>query len=524
MQLESFLELSAERFPQKTAVVCGSRSMLYRDLDLCANRLAHGLIASGVARGDRVVIFLDNSIEACVAIWAIAKAGAVFVVLNPTTKVDKLAFILNHSRASALITSSAKIRQISGVWHRAEHLLCVIAVGADDCDGRLENKPLENKRLYSYDALLRRHEKMVTGPEKRAIDIDLAALVYTSGSTGSPKGVMLTHLNMVSAARSITTYLKNRSDDVIMSVLPLSFDYGLYQLLMSIQVGGTLILEPSFTYAHASLNKFARHGVTGFPIVPTMLALLLRMDLGAYDFSSLRYVSNTGAALPPEHIRQLRRLWPHAQLFSMYGLTECKRVSYLEPSQVDKRPTSVGKAIPNEEVFIIDEKGNQVGPNVVGELVVRGSHVMKGYWEDPEATRARLKPGPLPNELQLHTGDLFLRDDEGYLYFVGRKDDIIKSRGEKVAPREIENILHGLAGVSEAAVVGIADPILGQRIKAVIVLQKDAQLTTRDVLKHCATYLEAFMLPQTVEFVQDLPRGATGKVDKQALTRQTQCA
>src|SRR5204862_3207526 len=201
--------------------------------------------------------------------------------------------------------------------------------------------------------------------------IDLAALVYTSGSTGNPKGVMLTHLNMVSAATSITTYLENREDDIILSVLPLSFDYGLYQALMAFKIGGTLVLERSFTYPHAVLDRLVREKVTGFPLVPTMAAILLQMDLSQYDFSRVRYVTNTAAALPVEHIRRLRALFPHVTLYSMYGLTECKRVSYLPPDQLDIRPNSVGKGMPNEEVFVVDDEGRRVPPGVHGELVVR---------------------------------------------------------------------------------------------------------------------------------------------------------
>jgi acyl-CoA synthetase (AMP-forming)/AMP-acid ligase II len=230
-------------------------------------------------------------------------------------------------------------------------------------------------------------------PEKN-IDIDLAALIYTSGSTGQGKGVMLTHLNIVSAATSISTYLENTADDIILNVLPLSFDYGLYQLLMTFKIGGTLVLERSFTYPREILNMIAREHVTGFPIVPTIGSILLQMDLGAYNLPDLRYITNTAAALPVEHIRKLRRAFPAVKIFSMYGLTECKRVSYLPPDQLDIRPGSVGRGMPNEEVYVVDEHGERVGPNVVGELVIRGANVMKGYWELPEETAQVLRPGP----------------------------------------------------------------------------------------------------------------------------------
>ena len=267
---------------------------------------------------------------------------------------------------------------------------------------------------------------------------------------------MLTHLNIVSAATSITTYLENTPDDIIINLLPLSFDYGLYQVLMAFKVGGTIVLERSFTYPHTVIETIIREKVTGLPIVPTISAVLLQLDLSPYKFPDLRYISNTAAALPTHHIIRLRELFPHVRIYSMYGLTECKRVSYLPPDQIDIRPTSVGRGMPNEEVYIVDEKGQRVPPGVVGELVVRGSNVMKGYWELPEETEEKLKPGPFPGEKVLYTGDLFRMDEEGYLYFFGRKDDIIKTRGEKVSPKEVEDVLYSLPGIAEAAVIGVA--------------------------------------------------------------------
>ena len=354
-------------------------------------------------------------------------------------------------------------------------------------------------------------------PPKKGIDIDLAALIYTSGSTGKPKGVMLTHLNMVSAATSITAYLKNVPDDIILNVLPLSFDYGLYQVLMAFKVGATIILERSFTYPYVVIEKLVQEKVTGFPLVPTISAILLQLNLQNYDFSSLRYVTNTAAALPTHHIHQLRNLFPHAKLYSMYGLTECKRVSYLPPDQLDQRLTSVGRGMPNEEVYIVDDSGRRVGPKVIGELVVRGSNVMKGYWESPEATSKVLRPGPLPGENVLYTGDLFKMDEEGFLYFVARKDDIIKTRGEKVSPKEVEDALYSLDGVAEAAVVGVPDDVLGQAIKAVVTVREGAQLTERDVQRHCLANLEDFMVPKFIEFRDSLPKTSTGKISKREL-------
>lgn len=512
MQLESFLEHSAARSPDKVALICGSRRLTYAEIDAACNRLAHGLIEQGVQRGDRVAVYLDNSVEAALSIFAILKAGAVFLMVNPTTKVEKVTYVLNNSRARALIAPARKLASLDDCWSQTPHLETVISIGPGQASGCNAAK-----QFVAFDDLVTRHADHASPPAKRCIDIDLAALVYTSGSTGNPKGVMLTHLNMVSAATSITTYLRNRSDDIILNVLPLSFDYGLYQLLMAFKFGGTLVLERSFTYPHTVLDLAIREHVTGLPLVPTMAAILLQMDLAKYDFSGLRYITNTAAALPTEHIRKLHALFPHVTLFSMYGLTECKRVSYLPPEQIEIRPDSVGRGMPNEEVYIVDEAGQRVGPHVVGELVVRGANVMKGYWELPEETAKKLKPGPIPNEMVLHTGDLFRADDEGYLYFVGRKDDIIKSRGEKVSPKEVENVLCSHPAVAEAAVIGVADELLGHAIKAVLTLKQDVHATEQELKRYCTQHLEDFMVPQIIEIRESLPKTGNGKINKREL-------
>lgn len=509
MLLEEFLEQTAARVPDKVALICDGQRRTYREIEAEANRLAHALIARGVRRGDRVLVFLDNCVEAAVSVWAILKAGAVFVMANPTTKPDKLAYLLKNSRATALIAQARRLRGYESCWTETPHLQLLITVGPGDVAGPA--------KVASWAELTAEFAAATTPPEKRVIDVDLAALVYTSGSTGNPKGVMLTHHNMVSANRSITTYLRNTPDDVVLNVLPLSFDYGLYQWLMCCNYGGTLVLEKSFTYPHATLERIVTEGVTGFPIVPTIAAILLQMDLTKYDLSRLRYLSNTGAAFPVEYIQKLRRQLPHVTIFSMFGLTECKRVSYLPPEELDRRTGSVGKAMPNCEVLILDDAGCEVGPHEVGELVVRGSNVMKGYWDAPEETARRLRPGRIPHEMWLYTGDLFRADEDGFLYWVGRKDDIIKSRGEKVSPREVEEVLLQHAGIAEAAVVGVPDPVLGQAVRAVIQLHAGFTLTPRDVMAHCRQYLEDFMVPQQVEICASLPRTPNGKIDKKLL-------
>jgi long-chain acyl-CoA synthetase len=475
--------------------------------------LAHELIAQGLERGDRVAIWLENSPEAVISLFAVLKAGCVFLVLNPTMKGDKIEYILNNCRARALVTDGQRAKTLGERWAELPHLDRAWITG----DSATIESLRAPKVLANFSEAVENQALPSSPPPKHAIDIDLAALIYTSGSTGRPKGVMMTHQNMISAAISITTYLENKADDIILNILPLSFDYGLYQVLMACKVGATLVLERSFAFPHVVLQSAVRERITGLPIVPTISALLLQMDLSRYDLSSLRYITNTAAALPAQHIRKLRELFPLARIYSMYGLTECKRVSYLPPDQIDIRPGSVGLGMPNEEVYVVDDEGRRVGPDVVGELVVRGSNVMKGYWEDPIETAKRLRPGPFPWEQVLYTGDLFKTDAEGYLYFVGRKDDIIKSRGEKVSPREVEDVLYRLDGVVEAAVMGVPDPILGQAVKAVIARRAGSTLSEKDVLRHCARLLEDFMRPKQVEFRDSLPKSSNGKISKREI-------
>jgi acyl-CoA synthetase (AMP-forming)/AMP-acid ligase II len=289
-------------------------------------------------------------------------------------------------------------------------------------------------------------------------------------------------------------------------------------MIMAFQAGARLVLERSFAYPAQVLKTVVDEGVTGFPGVPTIFAMLAEMKSREdFDFSRVRYVTNTAAALPLKHIEILKRFFPSARLYSMYGLTECKRCSYLPPEDIDRKPGSVGVAIPNTELWVVDDQGRRLGPNQVGQLVVRGATVMQGYWEKPEATAEKLRPGPLPGERVLYTGDYCRFDDEGYLYFVGRMDDIIKSRGEKVPPKEVEGVLLNLPGVKEAAVVGVPDPILGQAVKAFVVLETTASYTDKQIQRECQSRLEAYMVPREIVFVSDLPKTQTGKIKKTGL-------
>jgi acyl-CoA synthetase (AMP-forming)/AMP-acid ligase II len=373
------------------------------------------------------------------------------------------------------------------------------------------------QRIIDLDEVLFRGARTVSQLPKRCIDVDLAALIYTSGSTGRPKAVAMTHLNLVSAMSSIVEYLEITTADILLSVLPLSFSYGLGQVLSAFKAGATVILERSATYPHILLETIAREGVTGLPLVPTLATILLQLNLSKYDLSSLRYITSASAVFPSIHIAKFRRLLPGVRIYSMYGLTECCRVSFLPPDQIDIRPDSVGKGMPNQEAYIVGDDGARVRPGDIGELVVRGSSVMGGYWNDPQETEKRLKVGPNPWDRVLYTGDLFRADSEGFLYFVARKDDIIKTRGEKVSPREIEEVLYRLDDIAQAVIVGIPDPILGTAIKAVVTLRPGADLTKRQIKHHCAKHLDRCRIPSQIEIREELPKSENGKVNRKTL-------
>ena len=507
MLLHQLFDATTRRVPDKVALVTGARRFTYRDLDGLASRLAASLQRVGVERGDRVAIFADNGVEAIVGIYGALKAGAVFMPVNPLTKSEKLALLLDDSRSAYLLTTQV----LRPVWEPA--LARNITVQACLVSGLPAADT--GARLRSYDDAVASPGSAPTAP---TIDQDLASIIYTSGSSGEPKGVMLTHLNMVSAARSVNGYLGMTGEDVIMCALPLAFDYGLYQILMGFMVGATVVLEHSFAFPVKVLEVMAKEGVTVFPVVPTMLSIVIGLgNLPRFDLHRLRMITNTAAALSERHVSDVRALFPQAALYSMYGLTECKRVTYLPPEQLAIRPASVGRGMPNEEVWLVDEQGKRLPNGCTGELVIRGSHVMRGYWGRPEQTAERLRPGPYPGELVLYSGDIFRTDEEGYLYFVARKDDIVKSRGEKVSPREVENVLYGLEGVQDAAVIGVPDPMLGAAIKAFLVLRSGYSYSERDVIKHCLDKLESFMVPKYVAFVDELPTTKTGKIDKSVL-------
>ncbi len=517
MRLDAFLRASAARYPEKTALVAGDTRLSYAAFDDACNRLARALVAAGLKPGERVLVFMDNCWEAAVAIYAVSRAGGVFSPINPSTKADKLAFIIANCRARAVITLDRLAHVACEALAAAPGPDIAIIAGAR-ADAAVADVIPQGIAARSFTQALDAGGEgdLPDGlpADTDLADADLAMLIYTSGSTGRPKGVMMTHENIDAASASITTYLRNTPDDIILNVLPIAFDYGLYQLIMAVRMGATLVLEKSFAFPQAIFDLMRRERVTGLPLVPTMAAMILQMkSLEPGFLPDLRYVTNTAAALPPSHIAGLRALLPGVALYSMYGLTECKRCTWLPPENLDAKPGSVGIAIPGTRAFVVDDAGNALPAGCVGELAIAGPHVMLGYWENPEASAAALRPGTRPGERILMTGDLFRADADGYLYFVGRKDDIIKSRGEKVPPKEVEAVLHACPGVAEAVVFGTPDPVLGQAVTALVV-RADPALTERAVIRHCARHLEDFMVPRSIVFSSTLPRTDTGKISR----------
>jgi long-chain acyl-CoA synthetase len=505
--LHETLLASSERVPEREAVVAGAARLTYGELLDRSLRLARGLQELGVGRGDRVAVFMDNSAGCATAIYGTLLAGGVFVVVNPQTKEDKLLYVLDDCEAAVLLTEGSLTRTALAAAQSAASVKAVVADGAPE--------GVEGVLAFDDDVVASAE------PEPRApgtIPNDLAALIYTSGSTGFPKGVMMTHQSMVFAAGSIAQYLRLGPDERILGLLPLAFDYGLYQLLMNVLKGGTLVLERSFAFPAQIVKRVQEEEATVFPGVPTVYATLLSMRRGMeFELPTVRRVTNTAAALPATFHGELARIFPNALLFAMYGLTECKRVSYLEPELLAEKPTSVGKAIPGTETMVLREDGTPVEPGETGVLYVRGPHVMAGYWRKPEQTAEMLVDGPLPGERMLCAQDHFTLDEDGFLYFVGRSDDIIKTRGEKVSPIEVENAIFDIDGVKEAAVIGVPDEILGQAIRAFVVLDDGATLSEQEIIAACRTRLENFMVPQAVEFRDSLPTTATGKVRRKSL-------
>jgi acyl-CoA synthetase (AMP-forming)/AMP-acid ligase II len=448
--------------------------------------------------GDRVAVFLDNSVEAVVAIFGTLEAGGCIVVVNTLTQPDRVRRIMDNCTPRYLVTTPDRLAAIQGSLTIDSHGPRPVIVGPDEV-GRT-----------SFAKVTEGHEFV---PRPTLTDNDLAAIIYTSGSTGDPKGVTHLHRTIDAAVEVIIEYLGNDDSDVIMNVLPLSSSYGLLQLLCTVRTRARFVLEKGVGFPFEIIKRIREEGVTGFAGSPTIWAILLKLEgVKREDVRSLRYITNAAAALPVSFIPRLRQLFPTTRIYLMHGLTECLRTTFLPPEEVMTRSTSVGKGMRNIQLWLEDSERRVLGKGEAGELIVRGPSLMTGYWHDPESTAQVLIPGPFPWERVLRTGDVFRMDEEGYFHFVGRSDEVIKSKGEKVSPVEVENVIYTLDAVLENRVIGVPDDVLGQAIRAEIVLKDGKKLTDREVKSHCRLYLEDFKVPHVVEFVSTLPKTSTGKI------------
>jgi long-chain acyl-CoA synthetase len=511
--VQNILERNAIERPDKVALICDDQHLTYSQLNEKANRLANALYSKGVQKGDRVILYLLNSIELVVGIFAALKANAIFSVIDYATKVEKLSYIANNCSATVFITHAIQGDLAVQLVENISSVRMVILTGPG-----FEQLNESSHSIFSFDQIQETYPP--EAPVQNLVDCDLAYLLYTSGSTGEPKGVMTTHRSSLFAVEIAIEYLGLTEDDIVASPLPLSYSHGFNQLLKTFRIGATLILEKSFAYPAQTLKKMEVEKATRFAGIPTTYSILMQIDLSRYDLSHLKCLSSAGAALAPALIQQIRQKIPQASLYSIYGMAEASNALGLDPHQIDDHSDSVGHAFPGTEVWLVNEEGERLGPNQIGELVVRGGHVRNGYWNDPETSKIRFRPGLLPGEFVCYSGDMFRMDNAGYFYFVSRGDEIIKSGGKKIAPKEIENVLYSLAGVLEAAAVGVPDPLLGQVIRAFIVPDQNhtPPLTVQQISDYCRQSLEDYMVPNQIEIRESLPKTVSGKIIKTNLT------
>jgi acyl-CoA ligase (AMP-forming) (exosortase A-associated) len=512
------LRASAQKAPNKEALVHSTARLSYADVDTQTAGLATGLKNAGLKRGDRIGIYFDASVPQVLSIFAASKAGGVFVPVNGSLFPDQVAHIARDCDMTGLITTRAKLASLGGILEQSPSLKFLILAA----DGDASSSSIPTHSFEEFCASPAPKQQRETSIEK-----DLAAILYTSGSTGKPKGVMLSHANIVAGATIVSTYLEISSSDRTLAVLPFSFDAGMNQLMTAFQQGGTCVLT-NFVFAREIVQTLLKERITGLAGVPTLWSLLAQPNstLNKQPLPDLRYITNTGGAMPQSVLAVLRKTLKTTKIFLMYGLTEAFRSTYLPPEELDRRPTSMGKAIPDTEILVLNEAGGLCKPGEVGELVHRGPTVSLGYWGRPDDTNHVLRPNPLlPPEMAdceriCYSGDLVKMDQDGFLYFQGRRDAMIKSSGFRISPTEVEEALFSSGKLRLAAVIGIPDEILGQSIKAFVVLRNGEAPDGDALLSHCAEKLPRYMVPKTVEFLDEMPKTTSGKVDYPALRRR----
>ena len=506
--LHELISASAQRSGAAIALRYNGQSLTYEQLHHCVSRFAERLLALGLRRGDRVAIYLEKRFENVIACFGTAAAGGVFVPINPVLKATQVTHILNDCAVRVLVTSRERLTALGNVHTTCSALEQIVMT---DDEAFLSRLP-DNTNLS------------VVLPE-RLIDQDIAAIFYTSGSTGKPKGVVLSHRNLVAGAESVASYLENSPDDVLIAALPLSFDAGFSQLTTAFLSGACVVLL-NFLFPRDVLHVMASEAVTGITAVPPLFIQLARLRWPESIKSQLRYFASTGGRMPLDTLARLRAEAPQAKPYLMYGLTEAFRSTYLPPEEVDRRPDSIGKAIPNAEILVLRPDGTLCAPDEPGELVHRGALVAQGYWNDREKTAERFRPLPcrdsglmLP-EVAVFSGDTVRRDAEGFLYFVGRADEMIKTSGYRVSPTEVEEAAYATGLVGECVALGIPHAVLGQSIVLVATPASDANpdADANQLISACRDRLPAFMVPERVLFRRSsLPRNPNGKIDRQLI-------
>lgn len=501
----------ARRQGEHPALTFGGSTLSYAELWEEIGVVAAGMREAGVTRGDRVAVYLDKRNETVSAIIGCSAAGAVFVPVNPLLRPKQVAHVLTDCSAKVLVTSPERLASLREELARCESVEKVVVVGAaagpDERDGY---------QLIEWEKL---RAGSPVGVVPDLIDTDVAAILYTSGSTGAPKGVVLSHRNLVAGGESVAGYLGNSADDVILAVLPLSFDAGFSQLTTAFRAGAHVVLM-NYLLPGDVVKLCAKHQVTGLTCVPPLWIQLAEKSWSEEAARSLRYFANTGGRLPRATLDKLRATFPAANPYLMYGLTEAFRSTYLDPAEVDRRPDSIGKAIPNAEILVVRPDGSPCYPGEEGELVHRGALVAMGYWNDPERTATRFRPAPgrpsgLPvDELAVWSGDRVVRDEEGFLYFVGRMDEMIKTSGYRVSPTEIEEVAYESGLVRDAVAFGRNDPRLGQHIVLVVTPADSTELDPEVLRTRLRDLVPRYMVPAEVMVVAELPRSPNGKFDR----------
>lgn len=511
---------AADRCGDASALAHSGSQWRYDELATAIRGAASGFLALGLRRGGRVGVYLEKRPETVVASFAAPAAGGVMVPMNPLLKPEQVAYIVRDCDVQVLVTSPERLALLAPVLGECLSLRQVVLADSTSQPPELPDEV----NLTGWADLL--SAPLAAG--HRIIDTDLCAILYTSGSTGRPKGVVLSHRNMVTGAKSVASYLENRPGDTLLAALPLSFDAGFSQLTTAFHAGARVVLL-NYLLPRDVLKAMVKHQVTGLTAVPPLYIQLTQMDWPAEIGEHLRYFANTGGRMPRETLDKLRSRVPRAKPFLMYGLTEAFRSTYLAPDEVDRRPDSIGKAIPNAEILVLRDDGSECGTDEPGELVHRGALVGQGYWNDPDKTAERYKPLPagvggreaglqLP-EYAVFSGDTVRRDAEGFLYFIGRRDEMMKTSGYRISPTEVEEVLYATRLVGECAAFGVDHPALGQAIQVIATPPSGAEaVDVPALLAQCKQHMPAYMVPQGVASVAGpLPRNPNGKIDRKAL-------